>query len=221
MVELGGVVVLDRQHKTAILEVHVRLLPRAFHYAAEEGGYLVSLPPAKRKEDKLWPPLMRLMIAAGTASAGRCTDEYYKSAPTFADTTGTADSDASPQAAAFEHSQLMESIRPPADTPEVEDPAGLQFPLYPFQRKALGWMKLQESRHQLPFREQLLHPLWDEIETPSGAMLYMNVLTGTISKHKFLAPLAEPGGCLADEMGACAVASRSLGLRAVLLFISL
>ena len=100
----------------------------------------------------------------------------------------------------------MEAIRPPASMPEVSDPARLQFPLYPFQRKALRWMLLQEKRHHLPFREQLLHPLWDHFEIADPAAgsprsIYMNTITGTLSLNKFLAPLAEPGGCLADEMG--------------------
>ena len=99
----------------------------------------------------------------------------------------------------------MEAIRPPAATVEVPDPEGLQFPLYPFQRKALAWMLLQEKRHHLPFREQLLHPIWDHFSitdhTGKKRALYMNQITGTLSLNKFLAPLAEPGECLADEMG--------------------
>ena len=99
----------------------------------------------------------------------------------------------------------MEAIRPPVVTPEVPDPPGLQFPLYPFQRKALAWMLLQEKRHHLPFREQSLHPLWEHFETTTNSgnkqAVYMNQITGTLSLNKFLAPLAEPGGCLADEMG--------------------
>ena len=43
LLEMGGVVALDRKNGTAVLEVTVRLLPRAFHYAAEEGGYLVQV----------------------------------------------------------------------------------------------------------------------------------------------------------------------------------
>jgi hypothetical protein len=65
-------------------------------------------------------------------------------------------------------------------------------------------MHLQEKRHHLPFREQKLHPLWDEFETTSATgkttSIYVNQITGTLSLSKFLAPLAEPGGCLADEM---------------------
>lgn len=73
-----------------------------------------------------------------------------------------------------------------------------------WMRWQLGWMHWQEKRHHLPFREQLLHPLWDEFKITSAdgetTSLYVNQLTGTLSRSKFLAPLAEPGGCLADEM---------------------
>ena len=73
--------------------------------------------------------------------------------------------------------------------------------MFAFQRKALAWMVLQESRHHLPFREQLCHPLWDEYMTADGTPIDINQLTGTLSLSKFIVPLAEPGGCLADEMG--------------------
>jgi hypothetical protein len=85
---------------------------------------------------------MTLMTTAGSTNVGSETDEYYRSASTFghdSNTSGAAVGDAK----SFEHSQLMESIRPPINTPELQDPPGLQFPLFPFQRKALAWMKLQ------------------------------------------------------------------------------
>lgn len=54
---------------------------------------------------------------------------------------------------------------------------------------------------QVPEDERGLHPLWRQIETLDGRTFYLNPFTGRLSRQRFAAPGAPPGGILCDEMG--------------------
>ena len=132
LVEISGIVTMDAQRAFPVMQILVRLKAAAFHYADADGGYCVAVPKEKARTDKLFPALLSLLVDCGNVRVGPQQDEYYRidtytplSRPSHVDTKD------------FGVDALMESIRPPAVTPEVPDPVCLQFPLFPFQRKAV------------------------------------------------------------------------------------
>ena len=94
---------------------------------------------------------------------------------------------------------LLESLRPDPKSPMAPTPKGLVCDLLPFQRQALHWMVEKEKFETV----QSLHPMWDQIELPTNprTYIYMNKVTGTLSRYYYPSPSCEPGGFLADEMG--------------------
>ncbi|XP_068707085.1 E3 ubiquitin-protein ligase SHPRH-like isoform X2 [Montipora foliosa] len=90
--------------------------------------------------------------------------------------------------------------------PDVQHP-NLKPVLRGYQRNAVEWMLRRECGcghgNQIGNKHPstLLHPLWREIHSLDGKLLYFNPYTGRVTKECFPAPLLPLGGVLADEMG--------------------
>eukprot|EP00891_Asterochloris_glomerata_P005983 jgi/Astpho2/5983/Aster-x1340 len=101
---------------------------------------------------------------------------------------------------------------------EVEQPEGLKYPLFKYQKQALAWMSyrellgtagpaapglipLQEAAAAAGIGEPGMHPCWEHHLLPSGVEVFGNRLSGHVSRQRPLAPKPQPIGALCDEMG--------------------
>lgn len=90
--------------------------------------------------------------------------------------------------------------------PDVQHP-NLKPLLRGYQRNAVEWMLRREygcgHGNQIGYKHPStpLHPLWREIHSLDGKLMYFNPYTGRVTKECFPAPLLPLGGILADEMG--------------------
>jgi len=82
---------------------------------------------------------------------------------------------------------------------DVQHPQ-LKVALRPYQINSVNWM-LQREKLLLEPQSEQLHPLYVEIETPSGETLFYNKYLGNFVKKRPLVKPSTPGGILADEMG--------------------
>ncbi|KAL9963008.1 hypothetical protein ACROYT_G032169 [Oculina patagonica] len=75
-----------------------------------------------------------------------------------------------------------------------------------YQRRAVKWMLRKEQGCQRTFYTKQLdadtiHPLWREVHSLDGKLIYFNPYTGRLTKERFCLPSLPLGGILADEMG--------------------
>ncbi|XP_073413769.1 E3 ubiquitin-protein ligase SHPRH isoform X1 [Dendrobates tinctorius] len=83
---------------------------------------------------------------------------------------------------------------------DVQHPALIPV-LRPYQNEAVNWMLQRENFKNVPSNENALHPLWREVATMDGIIIYYNPFSGSIISEHPTAAQDWPGGILADEMG--------------------
>jgi len=118
----------------------------------------------------------------------------------------------------------LEATRPSLGSSMLEPSGQIQTPLMPFQKKALAWMYGKELN--VSEDEGALLPQWISFKRKNGettkwiekvygkklkvessseviapSTVYMDILTGTLSRRRFASRKSEPGGCLCDSMG--------------------
>ena len=109
--------------------------------------------------------------------------------------------------------EVLAIIRPDGWTEVAPQPSGLKRQLYRYQRRALAWMLWREQHHGLSggaergsrgaaahLRAEDAHPLWRRTLLPSGATVFVNIRTGSVSRVPIKVAHSLPGGCLCDEV---------------------
>ena len=111
--------------------------------------------------------------------------------------------------------KLYEDVKRFHDSLEVEREERVQVnpqhrslipQLRPYQAHAVRWM-LEQERYKQNLDSDLaddvksLHPLYNEVTTHDGTVLYFSATAGYLVAEKPLGTTNPPGGILADEMG--------------------
>ncbi|XP_059483639.1 E3 ubiquitin-protein ligase SHPRH [Neocloeon triangulifer] len=92
--------------------------------------------------------------------------------------------------------QFHQAQNSPTDVQHKE----IKVQLRPYQVNSVNWMLLRERLlHETSSEE--LHPLYQEIVTHTGEVLFYNKYLGTFVKKRPIVKPPTPGGILADEMG--------------------
>ena len=170
------------------------LTDAAFWRPAGADHFLTRSEAGNTKLDAALGKLVALLARHGLLTRAREHGEFYGVEPRW---------QSQPSEPAYRLPALLASIAPARDAlPCPPQPAGLALPLFPYQRQAVHWMTTREAPDdgEVP---GVLSPLWDAWRMPDGRSLYCNVLTGTCSLDKPLAPSRTllRGGILADAMG--------------------
>ena len=170
----------------------------AFWRPAHADHFLLRSEAGNTKLDAALGKLVALLTRHGLLTRAREHGEFYGAEP-----RGPAQTQ--PSEHAYRMPALLASIAPARDAlPCPPQPAGLALPLFPYQRQAVHWMTTREAPDDGGSSSNgVLSPLWDAWRLPDGSSLYCNVLTGTCSLDKPLAPSRTllRGSILADAMG--------------------
>ncbi|KAI9012407.1 SNF2 family N-terminal domain-containing protein [Hyaloraphidium curvatum] len=212
-----------------VLDVGVVVTEKAFIYGddkEDDGNLTLKMVPDGEHQMLVLAEEILHNDPFGSLAAGDEADAYYTSTPfrKSAKLENILAKEADPHKRwqlSRDKFNILESVLPPADSPQASQPAGLvpSTKLRPHQLKTLKWMVDMEDYDNHPDAD-VLHPAWlplnvsnakwaaglhsdkAAVPMPEGeTTLYIHEVTGTVTTKRFTAFRPERGGILADEMG--------------------